>query len=72
MQTFDCPKSILKPVLDRIHLDSLGSFGFYVEQARKLGMKKTETTNLSEHLTIHYQRVMEETQDRYNEMVETC
>ena len=72
MQTFDCPKSILKPVLDRIHLDSLGSFGFYVEQARKLGVKTTEVTDLSEHLTTHYQRVMEETQDRYNEMVETC
>ena len=72
MQTFDCPKSILKPVLDRIHLDSLGSFGFYVEQARKLGVKKTEVQDLSEHLTTHYQRVMEETQDRYNEMVETC
>lgn len=72
MQTFDCPKSILKPVLDRIHLDSLGSFGFYVEQARKLGVKKTEVQNLSEHLTTHYQRVMEETQDRYTEMVETC
>ena len=72
MQTFDCPKSILKPVLDRIHLDSLGSFGLYVEQARKLGVKKTEVQDLSEHLTTHYQRVMEETQDRYNEMVETC
>ena len=72
MQTFDCPKSILKPVLDRIHLDSLGSFGFYVEQARKLGVKKTEVQDLSEHLTTHYQRVMEETQDRYAEMVETC
>ena len=28
--------------------------------------------DLSEHLTIHYQRVMEETQDRYIEMVEAC
>ena len=72
MQTFDCPKSILKPVLDRIHLDSLGSFGFYVEQARKLGVKKAEVTDLSEHLTTHYQRVMEETQKRYDEMVEIC
>ena len=72
MQTNDCPKSILKPVLDRIQLDSLGSFGFYVEQGRKFGMKKTEVQDLSEHLTTHYQRVMEETQDRYVEMVEAC
>ena len=72
MQTNDCPKSILKPVLDRIQLYSLGSFGFYVEQGRKFGVKKTEVRDLSEHLTTHYQRVMEETQDRYVEMVEVC
>ncbi len=72
MQTYDCPKTILKPVLDRIHLDSLGSFGFYVEQARKLGVRKSEVYDLSEHLTMHYQRVMEETQKRYDEMVEVC
>ena len=72
MQTFDCPKSILQPVLERIHLDSLGSFGFYVEQARKLGIRKTEVVDLSEHLTTHYRRVMEETQKRYDEMVDIC
>ena len=72
MQTYDCPKSILKPIIDRIQLDSMGSFGFYLEQGRKLGVKKTEVQNLSEHLTTHYQRVMEETQDRYLEMVESC
>jgi ubiquinone/menaquinone biosynthesis C-methylase UbiE len=72
MQTYDCPKSILKPLIDRIQLDSMGSFGFYIEQGRKLGVKKTEVQNLSEHLTTHYQRVMEETQDRYIEMVEVC
>ena len=72
MQTYDCPKNILKPIIDRIQLDSMGSFGFYVEQGRKLGVKKTEVKNLSEHLTTHYQRVMEETQDRYDEMVESC
>ena len=72
MQTYDCPKSILKPIIDRIELDSMGSFGFYLEQGRKLGVKKIEIQNLSEHLTTHYQRVMEETQDRYDEMVESC
>ena len=72
MQTYDCPKGILKPIIDRIQLDSMGSFGFYLEQGRKLGVKKTEVQNLSEHLTTHYQRVMEETQDRYDEMIESC
>ncbi len=72
MQTYDCPKSILKPLLDRIHLNSLGSFGLYVEKARKLGFQKTEVTNLSDHLTTHYQRVLEETENNYDEMVDLC
>ena len=72
MQTYDCPNNILKPIIDRIQLDSMGSFGFYIEQGRKLGVKQIEIQNLSEHLSTHYQRVMEETQDRYDEMVESC
>ena len=43
-----------------------------IRASRKFGVKKTEVQDLSEHLTIHYQRVMEETQDRYIEMVEVC
>ncbi len=72
MQTYDCPQDVLQPVLDRIHLDTLGSFGFYVEQARKLGIESAHVLDLSVHLTTHYRRVMEETEERYDEMVETC
>ena len=72
MQTSDCPKGVLKPVLDRIHLDSLGSFGFYLETTRKLGMKRAEIIDLSEHLTTHYHRVLEETEKRYDKMVTLC
>ncbi len=72
MQTRDCPDGVLKPVLDRIHLDSLGSFGFYLETTRKLGLKRAEITELSEHLTTHYDRVLEETEKRYDKMVSLC
>ncbi len=72
MQTFECPSEVLKPVLDRIHLDSLGSFGFYVEKAKEFGIKSAQVLDLSEHLTTHYQRVMDETLKRYDEMVEIC
>ena len=30
MQSDDCPEGVLQPVLDRIHLDSMGSIDFYV------------------------------------------
>src|SRR6056297_454104 len=38
MMADDCPQGVLQPILDRIHLETLGSPGFYREQARKLGM----------------------------------
>ena len=72
MQSYDCPEGVLEPVLDRIHLDSLGSFGFYVETTRKLGLKKAEITDLSGHLTTHYLRVLEETRKNYDKMVSLC
>src|SRR6056297_2322353 len=31
MQTDDCPEGVLQPILDRIHLETLGSPGFYRE-----------------------------------------
>ena len=42
MQADDCPEGVLQPVLDRIHLDSLGSIGFYREEAKKNGMEEIE------------------------------
>ncbi len=72
MATQDCPEEILEPVLERIHLETLGSFGFYVEQARKLGFNRMEVTDFSDQLTMHYQRVSEETRQRYDELVEAC
>tara|TARA_B100000686_G_scaffold308343_1_gene349306 strand:- start:4965 stop:5864 length:900 start_codon:yes stop_codon:yes gene_type:complete len=72
MQSSDCPKSALKPVLERIHLQSLGSFGYYFEVARKSGLKKGHLVDLSSHLTTHYKRVLDETQKRYDEMIDVC
>merc|ERR1711964_535831 len=37
MQANDCPEGVLQPILDRIHLETLGSPEFYLDQARKLG-----------------------------------
>ncbi|MCK5919850.1 MAG: class I SAM-dependent methyltransferase, partial [Methylococcales bacterium] len=40
MQADDCPAGVLKPVLERIHLDSLGSFAYYRQQAQNLGWEE--------------------------------
>lgn len=60
MQADGCPDGVLQPVLDRIHLDSLGSFGFYREQARKLGWQEAGIFDLTPQLITHYTRVREE------------
>jgi sarcosine/dimethylglycine N-methyltransferase len=60
MQADDCPAGVLQPVLDRIHLDSLGSFAFYRQQARRLGWQELGMFDLTPQLITHYTRVRQE------------
>ena len=57
MQTDDCPKGVLQPVLDRIHLESLGSPGFYTQACKENGLKLIQFIDHTEQLGRHYQRV---------------
>jgi len=60
MQADDCPTGVLQPVLDRIHLDSLGSIGFYREQAAHHGLQVVDLVEMTDNLVTHYRRVREE------------
>jgi sarcosine/dimethylglycine N-methyltransferase len=64
MQADDCPPDVLAPVLERIHLESLGSFAFYKQAAEEVGLQLVETVDMTEQLVRHYSRVAEELQDR--------
>lgn len=68
MQAEDCPDGVLDPILARIHLDSLGSFGFYDRELTRLGFEKIAVTDLTGDLGRHYARVREELRSRYDEM----
>lgn len=68
MQADDCPAGVLQPVLDRIHLDSLGSFAFYREQARRLGWEELHIEDLTPQLVRHYSRVREELNGRRSDL----
>lgn len=68
MQADDCPAGVLQPVLDRIHLESLGSPGFYKETAEQTGLEKVGFDDLTPHLVTHYARVLEETEKREGEL----
>jgi sarcosine/dimethylglycine N-methyltransferase len=60
MQADDCPPDVLQPVLDRIHLSSLGSPAFYREQAASNRLREERFLPMTEQLVTHYSRVRDE------------
>ncbi|MEJ2170954.1 MAG: methyltransferase domain-containing protein, partial [Desulfobacterales bacterium] len=50
MQSDDCPEGVLQPILDRIHLSSLGSPEFYRKTAKKAGMHEVKFEDHSQQL----------------------
>lgn len=64
MQADDCPDGVLQPILDRIHLETLGSPGFYRAMAKKYGLTEVSFADLTPQLVNHYSRVLAETQER--------
>lgn len=72
MQKENVDKDLLQPVLDRIHLASLGSIALYTQFAEAFGWKVVEIDKLSETLPRHYARVREELERRDAELAELC
>ncbi len=68
MMADDCPPGVLQPILDRIHLESLGSPGFYREQTERLGLSEISFVDMSEQIANHYQAVLDETEAREDEL----
>jgi sarcosine/dimethylglycine N-methyltransferase len=72
MEIDDVVEGALQPVYDRIHLENLGSIGFYTEAADRVGFETVSITELTEHLPRHYGRVAEVLRERYNELTKVC
>jgi len=70
MMADDCPKSVLQPILDRIHLETLGSPEFYRNAARRFGLKEIGFEDHTAQLIAHYTRVLKETERREKELSE--
>ena len=71
MQADDCPQGVLQPVLDRLHLDSLGSFAFYRAEADRLGWTEQGLEDLTPHLVNHYTRVRQELAVRRSQLADS-
>ena len=68
MQSDDCPEGVLQPILDRIHLETLGSFGFYDKELRARGFEKLDVREMTHQLRRHYWRVGEELKVNYDRL----
>jgi len=68
MQDDNCPAGVLQPVLERIHLDSLGSFSLYRQLAKQVGLAEVEIEDLTPQLIKHYTRVKQELTNRRQEL----
>ena len=69
MQADDCPRDVLGPILNRIHLEEMGSVAKYNDFAEKLGMEKVAVKEMPEQLVNHYGRVLDELTKNYEEAV---
>lgn len=69
MQSDDCPEGVLGPILERIHLQALGSPRLYRDLARRSGLEEVGFLDYSEHLPRHYGRVGDELRRQYDELV---
>lgn len=72
MQSNDCPEGVLQPVLDRIHLETLGSIGFYQQTANSLDLETVNTIEMTDQLINHYSYVLRNLESRHDEMVKVC
>jgi sarcosine/dimethylglycine N-methyltransferase len=61
-------KKDLKPILQRIQLDTLASPDFYRRELHRLGMRSVDFYDHSEQLAMHYQRVLDELERREAEL----
>src|SRR5690625_2545376 len=68
MATDTASQHELEPILKRLHLDTIGTPGFYDREAARLGMTKVEFDDLSPQLPNHYGRVLAETEQRESEL----
>ncbi|MER5391779.1 methyltransferase domain-containing protein [Saccharopolyspora sp. NPDC002686] len=60
----------LGPILNRINLDTMGSPGFYRRELARLGLQNFEFEDLTEHLPVHYGRVLEVLESREGELAD--
>ncbi len=70
MQADDCDCNALQPIYERIHLESMGSPGFYRECGKKCGLMEKKFEDHTEQICTHYGKVLEETEKNEDDLVQ--
>ncbi len=68
MQTDNCDESVLQPIYARLNLSEMGSPAKYRQLAKDAGLKEVTFDDLGVHLPRHYQRVLDETERKEEEL----
>lgn len=69
MQREGVSKEAIQPVLDRIHLEFMGSFDYYQRLGMETNFSFQKQLDLSKNLIYHYSSVLEELENRYQELL---
>jgi sarcosine/dimethylglycine N-methyltransferase len=72
MQAESCSPGAMEPILDRLHLASLGSLSLYRQCAVEAGLEEVQWRDLSPHLRVHYARVLQEVRARGDTLRQVC
>lgn len=69
MQSDNCPEGVLQPILDRIHLEQMGSVKLYKELANTVGFVEPEIIEMPDELPNHYARVLNKLEENENSLL---
>lgn len=72
MQHDDCPDGVLDPILQRIHLDTLGSIAFYRQTAKEVGLSEVQVLEMTHQLVNHYSAVLRQIEVRDADLGQVC
>lgn len=72
MQTDNCAKEELQPILDRIHLQEMGSVSQYRQLAGQNGLQEIAVLEMPDQLRMHYTKVQQELNAQYSNLLKVC
>lgn len=70
MQQEQCPEGALAKVLERIHLQEMGSIQLYKRLAKRAELEQVLVKRRPQYLITHYQKVLETLQDKRKSLAE--